>query len=76
MGLIRFILIACVIYLVFLIIRKLRQKAQDRQQHVATQKQVVQCASCGVYVPKEEALYKSEQYFCCRSHMETERKEN
>ena len=81
MGLIRFILIACLIWLLFRMIKKIRQQVQDRQKHyrrrqAVTRKQMVQCASCSIYVPIDDALCKGEYYFCCTDHMDIEVKKN
>ncbi len=70
--LIRFILIVLLIWVVLVVVkslRRLRQVRQDRQGHTVTHKQVVQCAYCDVYVPKDEALLKHDDYFCCPEHM-------
>jgi ribosomal protein S26 len=76
MGIIRFVFIACVIWIVVITIKKLRQVGQDRQQHDVGHKQMVQCVTCSVYVPEDDALCKSYQYFCCNNHMETDLKKN
>jgi len=81
MGLIRFILLACLVWLLFVIIQKIRQQVQDhrrhyRQKQAVTRKQMVRCASCSVYVPRDDALCNGDRYFCCASHMETELKNN
>ena len=78
MGLIRFVLIACVICLLFVIMQKLRQLGQDRRKHHQKQsvskKQMVQCVNCSIYLPKDDALRKGDNYYCCADHMETELK--
>lgn len=76
MGLIRFVQIACVIWLLFIIIKKLRHVNQDRPQYAVIQKQMVQCVTCSVYVAKDDALKdnvvgKNDQYICSNCHMET-----
>lgn len=81
MGLIRFILIVCVIWLLLELMQKLRQLGQVRQKHhqqkkAGIRKQTVQCTSCRVYLPKDDALRKGDNYFCCTDHMETEPKKN
>lgn len=78
MGLIRFILIASFIWLVIVLIKKLRQQRQVGQEHrqrkSIIKKQMVQCAYCSIYVPKEEALQKDDNYFCCPDHLQIEKK--
>jgi len=80
MGLIRFILIVSLIWLVFVLIKKLRQQGQGghehRQKKSVIKKQMVQCAYCSIYVPKEDALQKNDNYFCCPDHMQIEQKKS
>jgi len=37
---------------------------------------MVQCVACSIYLPKDDALCKGDNYFCCTDHMETELKKN
>jgi uncharacterized protein len=76
---IRFILIACLICLLLVVMQKLRQLGQDRRKHhrqkqSVTRKQMIQCVYCSVYVPKGDASRKGDHYFCCDDHMEAEQK--
>ena len=72
MGLIRIILIAGIVCLLLVFIQKLRQArqlGQDQDETAVTKKQMVQCAYCSVYVPKDDALHNNDDYFCCSNHM-------
>ena len=75
-GMVRIVLIVCFIYLLFVIIQKLRQSWQVRQKQSVTRKQMVQCVDCSIYLPKDDALCKGDSYFCCVDHMETESKKS
>jgi len=75
-GMVRIVLIVCFICLLFVIIQKLRQSWQVRQIQSVTRKQMVQCLACSIYLPKDDALCKGDNYFCCTDHMETELKKN
>ena len=35
---------------------------------------MVQCATCGMYVPQAEALTESGRYYCSRGHLEDDRR--
>ena len=37
---------------------------------------MVQCVDCSIYLPKDDALCKGDDYFCCADHMETESKKS
>ncbi len=74
---VRLILIACLVWLLLVFIQKLRQarqSGQDQQERAVVKKQMVQCVYCSVYVPKDDALRKNDEYFCCISHMEINQK--
>ena len=75
-GMVRIVLIVCLICLLFVIIQKLRQSWQVRQKQSVTRKQMVQCVGCSIYLPKDDALRKGDNYFCCTDHMKTEQKKN
>jgi len=75
-GMARIILIVCLICLMFVIIQKLRRFWQVRQKQSVTRKQMVQCVGCSIYLPKDDALCKGDNYFCCTDHMKTEQKKN
>jgi uncharacterized protein len=77
MGLIRIILIAGIVWLLLVFIQKLRQarqSGQDQDEITVAKKQMVQCAYCSVYVPKDNALRNNDDYFCCSNHMEINHK--
>ncbi|MEE9160316.1 MAG: PP0621 family protein [Gammaproteobacteria bacterium] len=80
MGLIRFIVIVSFIWLVVVLIQKLRQQGQgghgQRQKISVIKKKMVQCAYCSIYVPKEDALQRNDNYFCCPDHMQIEQKKS
>jgi uncharacterized protein len=80
MWLIRFILIVSFIWLVVVLIQKLRKQGQGGQEHrqkrSIIKKQMVQCAYCSIYVPKEDALQKNDNYFCCQDHLQIEQKKS
>jgi len=51
----RFILPACLVWLLLALIQKLRRaewSGQGQRQQAVTKKMMVQCAYCRVYVPK------------------------
>ena len=51
-----FVLLALVVYLVWRLLQKVARLP------------MVSCATCGLHVPREEALTQDERYFCCEEH--------
>lgn len=61
-----FVLLALAIYLVW---RMLQKKALPREGEVeAPRLAMVGCATCGLHVPRNEAVQQDERYFCCEEH--------
>lgn len=61
---------------VFKTARAARHYQNTKQAHNATNKQnnnssddIIQCASCDLYVPQKEAIYKNGKYFCSYEHI-------
>ncbi len=63
--LIFYILIAALIYWIIKS-RRLKQKETEVLQESA--EDMVNCAYCGVYLPKSEAVGNHDKYFCCNEH--------
>jgi len=70
MNLIRLIVIALVIYLVFQIFKRwaanknqLTSKSQDKQ------KKMVPCEICQLHIPEDEALQQDGKFYCSQNHL-------
>jgi uncharacterized protein len=64
-----FVLLAAVIYLLWRSLRRRDSapppaKAGDERSPQA----MVSCATCGLHVPRQEALMLGERFFCCEEH--------
>ncbi|MDH5601226.1 MAG: PP0621 family protein [Gammaproteobacteria bacterium] len=71
MGLIRFIIIALIIYLLILIFK--RWAANKNPPSSGSQENstvMVQCKTCKLHVPETEALKKNDEYYCSQEHLE------
>lgn len=66
MGLTRVLLIAVVVWLAFVFIR--RQLAKSRRPPGQTQARLVRCARCGVYLPESETKPDAHQARICAHH--------
>lgn len=56
----------------YLFIRQLLRQRQARRGHPARPSRAVesvQCARCGLHLPREEALRKGGHYYCSRAHL-------
>ena len=62
-----FVLLALAVYLVWRLLQKkpLPPRGDDSS---APRLPMVSCATCGLHVPREEALMQDERYFCCEEH--------
>lgn len=45
-----------------------QRKSQSDKKEVPAE-MMVPCARCGVYVPKSEAYFKNNKYYCCSQHL-------
>ncbi len=71
MGL-RYILLGLALWGLYLIVRHLLRERRKLQAKPSTPKAVdsVQCAHCGLHLPREEALQRGETFYCSREHLE------
>ncbi len=70
MPIFRGLLLVAAVWLVFIISRQLyrshlaRRPSSPAQIYIAT----VDCATCGLRIPKTEAVSDDDRYFCCNQH--------
>ncbi len=72
MGL-RYILLGLAMWGGYLIVRHLarqRKQPQPPQRPHAKSVDSVQCARCGLHLPREEALHRGNDYYCCQAHLD------
>lgn len=80
----RIILLAALVWVVYIILKRLIATPSTPQNKNAIE-DIVQCAFCGVYSPKSESFLaesstgeqapKEQQYFCCEDHRKRKIKE-
>ncbi|MDD3883929.1 MAG: PP0621 family protein [Gallionella sp.] len=63
----RLILFLAIIFVIYLILRVFWSKNPNAGDH-ALAEDMVQCAYCGVHLPKSEGLQEGGQYFCNEAH--------
>jgi uncharacterized protein len=71
MGL-RYLFLGLALWGVYLIIRHLMRQPKPQQPAARQSKAVdsVQCAHCGLHLPREEALRKGDAYYCSKAHLQ------
>ena len=69
---IRYLFLALAIWVAILIVRHLLHRRLTARQTPTTAKSVhsVQCAYCGLHLPKDEAIQSAGLYFCSREHQQ------
>ena len=71
MNLIRLIVIALIIYLVFQMFKRWAQNknsASSKKQEKL--KNMVQCEVCQLHLPEDEALQRDGLYYCSQAHLD------
>jgi uncharacterized protein len=66
----RTLVIILVLVLIVIIAKRLIQKPQPPATRLRKNEQMVQCASCGIYIPDREALQRAGRYYCSQAHLE------
>jgi len=73
MNLIRFIVIALIVYLVIQIFKRwAANKKSVSNSHLEKEKKMVKCKVCQLHIPESEALRKDGDYFCSQEHLENQ----
>ncbi len=70
----RALLILIAIAIIVMAAKRLLAGRQTGNRTTRRSARMVQCASCGMYVPQGEALTDSGRYYCSRGHLEDDRK--
>ncbi len=72
MGLIRLLIIAALIYLVWRVVKSLLSERRRRDNSTggvsARSQKMVKCRQCGVHVPEREAFQHQDLAFCSQDH--------
>ena len=62
-----FVLLALAIYLLWRLVQKKQRPSRDDDSK-PLRLAMVSCATCGLHIPRDEALLQDERYFCCEEH--------
>ncbi len=67
----RYLLILAVIWVLFLLIRRLFQLPEYREKpKEGASVDIVSCSHCGVHLPRPEALQREGYFYCCQAHQD------
>lgn len=73
---IRSILLILLIIIIWRFIRFIKNKDNKSPRKITKSGVMVSCDHCGVYLPKDEAFYLDQHYYCCKAHYEENRSKN
>jgi uncharacterized protein len=62
-----FLLLAIVVYLVWRSMQR-REGPKSSATDQRAPQAMVSCATCGLHVPRQEALLLGDRFFCCEEH--------
>jgi len=67
---VKILLLAIVVWLLFLIIRRYNRSLQSgsASSKTAASAVMVQCRHCGLHIPKEDSIAVEGQFYCCEEH--------
>ena len=65
---IRFIILALVIWLIWFFVKQKLQRGVKKQQTKVV-KNMVSCSNCGLHLPQNEAIFYQGKYFCSKKHI-------
>lgn len=64
------IILAALVIIYLLVKRLIGSKLATQNKTPSPSKNMLQCAECGTFIPKNEAIIESEQSFCCKQHQQ------
>ena len=56
------------ITLAFFLINRLRQNKKNKPEKISSFKETVSCKKCKLRLPKQDAIEKQGEYYCCQEH--------
>ncbi len=71
MNLIRLIILALVIWLIYRMVRRMLAKPDNtKPASPSPGTNMVRCAHCGIHIPETEALFRDDRPYCSDAHRE------
>lgn len=70
----KIIFFALLFVLIFYVLKRKRKRAkkpEDQRASKFSTEEMVPCVTCGLHVPRTEALLHNRQFYCCEKHIES-----
>lgn len=64
----KILLLAIAIWLLYAVVKRYITSVDPQDQSPAKPEDMVQCAHCGVHLPKNDSLVVNDQHYCCEEH--------
>jgi len=71
MNLIRLLVIALIIYLVFQMFKRWAANKNNQPSKKLKETKMVRCEVCQLHIPEDEALQKNGIFYCSQEHLES-----
>lgn len=74
MGIGKLLIVGVIVWIAFRLYKHLinRPSVTHKRTGSSSSKKMVQCKTCGLHVPIDEALSKNDNYYCCSAHRDQE----
>lgn len=64
----KILLLALAIWLLYAVVKRYLGSVDSQTRPPAGPEDMVQCAYCGVHLPKSDSLVVNQQHYCCEEH--------
>ena len=64
----KILLLAIAVWLLYAVVKRYLNGMAASEQAAEKSEDMVQCAHCGVHLPKSDSLLVGDRHFCCEAH--------
>jgi len=64
----KILLLAIAVWLLLSVLKRYRNSLETSAKQGPAAEDMVQCASCGLHLPKPDSIQKNGRYYCCTAH--------
>ena len=64
----KILLLAIAIWLLYAVVKRYLTSVEPKDRDPAKPEDMVQCAHCGVHLPKSDSLVVDDRHYCCEEH--------
>ena len=69
MGIVKLIIVVLLVWLGFVLFKKLRKPSSELSQKPSNSK-MLSCSVCKVHIPEDEAIIQNGKVYCSKEHLE------